>query len=51
VARDPVCSMNVDEEKAAATSVYKGATYYFCGKNCKEKFDKDPEKFVTKEKE
>jgi YHS domain-containing protein len=48
--KDPVCGMIVDEKKAAATSVYKGATYYFCAKGCKEKFDKDPEKFVTKGK-
>jgi len=51
VAKDLVCNMNVDEKKAAATSVYKGLTYYFCAKGCKDKFDKDPEKFVTKEKE
>ena len=49
MAKDPVCSMNVDEKKAAATSVYKGITYYFCAKGCKDKFDKDPEKFITKE--
>jgi YHS domain-containing protein len=49
MAKDPVCNMNVDEKKAAATSSYKGKTYYFCAKLCKEKFDKDPEKFVQKE--
>lgn len=51
MAKDPVCNMMVDEQKAAATSVYKGTTYYFCAKICKEKFDKDPEKFVAKEKQ
>jgi len=51
MAKDPVCNMNVDEKKAAATSAYKGKTYYFCAKGCKEKFDKEPEKFITKEKE
>jgi YHS domain-containing protein len=50
VAKDPVCNMSVDEKKAAATSVYKGKTYYFCAKVCKEKFDKEPEKFAGKEK-
>jgi YHS domain-containing protein len=50
VAKDPVCSMKVDEKKTAATSVYKGETYYFCAKMCKEKFDKDPEKYVNKGK-
>ena len=48
LAKDPVCNMNVDEKKAAATSVYKGKTYYFCAKGCKEKFDKEPEKIVGK---
>lgn len=32
MAKDPVCKMTVDEKKAAATSIYKGKTYYFCGK-------------------
>ena len=50
MAKDPVCNMTVDEQKAAATSSYKGMTYYFCAKICKEKFDKDPEKFIGKEK-
>ena len=48
LAKDPVCNMNVDEKKAAATSVYKGETYYFCAKGCKEKFDREPGKFVEK---
>jgi len=51
MAKDPVCNMSVDEKKAAATSVHKGETYYFCAKGCKEKFDREPEKFVGKEKE
>ena len=50
MAKDPVCNMNVNEAKAAATSVYKGVTYYFCAKGCKEKFDKEPEKFINKDK-
>ena len=50
MAKDPVCNMTVDEKKAAGTSIYKGTTYYFCAKICKEKFDKDPEKFMPKEK-
>jgi Cu+-exporting ATPase len=50
VAKDPVCNMSVDEKKAAATSIYKGTTYFFCSRGCKEKFDKEPEKFLAKEK-
>ena len=35
--KDPVCNMQVDEQKAAAMSTYNGQTYYFCAKVCKEK--------------
>ena len=48
---DPVCGMEVDEARANATgktSVYRGKTYYFCAEECKEQFDKDPGRFVTK---
>lgn len=46
MAKDPVCNMEVDEKKAAATSIYKGKTYYFCAKGCKVSFDKNPEKYL-----
>jgi YHS domain-containing protein len=46
MAKDPVCGMDVYEKKAAATSIYQGATYYFCAKGCKVVFDKDPAKFI-----
>ncbi len=45
-AKDPVCGMRVDQEKTAATSVYKGNTYYFCNPGCKAHFAKDPEKLL-----
>ena len=48
MAKDPVCGMEVDEKKAAATSVYKGVTYYFCAVACKSTFNKDPEKYLSK---
>jgi len=43
---DPVCGMTIEEKDAVGTSEYKGTTYYFCAKPCKEKFDKEPEKYV-----
>jgi YHS domain-containing protein len=43
---DPVCGMEVDEKTAAATSEYKGKTYYFCAPGCKTAFDKEPEKYL-----
>jgi YHS domain-containing protein len=47
MAIDPVCGMEVDEKSAAATSEYKGKTYYFCAPGCKSAFDKDPEKYLA----
>ena len=45
-ARDPVCGMTVDPEKAAGKSTYQGKTYYFCSKGCVAKFEADPEKYL-----
>lgn len=30
MAKDPVCGMEVEEKKAAGTSMYQGKIYYFC---------------------
>jgi YHS domain-containing protein len=46
MAIDPVCGMQVDEKSAAATSEYKGKTYYFCAPGCKAAFDRDPERYL-----
>lgn len=43
--KDPVCGMNVDETKAAATAVHGGKTYYFCSSGCKATFDKAPQTY------
>jgi len=42
---DPRCGMPVDPAKAAASGnslAYRGATYYFCSRKCKEAFQNDP---------
>jgi Cu+-exporting ATPase len=44
--KDPVCGMKVTGETAAAKSIYKGKTYYFCSTFCKQMFDREPEKYV-----
>ena len=49
MATDPVCMMTVGEEKAVEKAEYKGKTYYFCGKGCKDRFEKDPEKYLQGE--
>ncbi|MFO8052635.1 MAG: copper-translocating P-type ATPase [Candidatus Omnitrophota bacterium] len=36
-AKDPVCGMNVDKDKAEKLEK-NGKTYYFCSKNCKKSF-------------
>ena len=46
MATDPVCKMQVDENKAAGKSEYNGKTYYFCAAVCKRKFDEAPEKYL-----
>ncbi len=49
MAKDLVCGMEVKEEEAAGFSLYKGKKYYFCSKNCKEKFDENPEEYIKSE--
>jgi Cu+-exporting ATPase len=44
--RDVVCNMQVDPNKAAATTEYNGKTYYFCAIGCKKKFDANPTQYV-----
>jgi Cu+-exporting ATPase len=43
---DPVCGMTVSPAKAAGHHEHEGATYYFCGKGCLERFRADPEKYL-----
>ena len=49
MAIDPVCQMEVDEKNAPATSEYQGKTFYFCAVGCKKAFDKEPEKYLSKD--
>jgi YHS domain-containing protein len=48
MAVDPICKMEVDEEKAKYVSEYKGKKYYFCAPACKTEFDKNPEEYAEK---
>ena len=45
---DPVCGMKVDPAKAAYKYIYNGTPYFFCCKHCLEKFEKDPERYLSK---
>lgn len=46
-AKDPVCGMQVDTEKAAAKSEYQGQTYYFCCEGCRKRFEADPARYLA----
>jgi Cu+-exporting ATPase len=51
MALDLVCGMDVQEERARGVSEYKGQRYYFCSRMCKQKFDADPEKYLSGHRE
>ncbi|MFQ5998618.1 MAG: YHS domain-containing protein [Candidatus Bathyarchaeia archaeon] len=46
--RDPVCGMDVDENKSQFKSEHQGQTYHFCADQCKQKFERYPDKFAKK---
>jgi len=48
VERDPVCGMNVDATKPAATANHEGKTYHFCCQGCADKFTADPKRYIAK---
>lgn len=41
--KDAVC------QEAAAKSEYHGQTYHFCSKNCKQRFDRDPQRYLGRQ--
>jgi len=43
---DVVCKMEIDEKTARWKSEHDGKTYYFCSPICKQKFDRNPEKYI-----
>lgn len=48
--KDPVCAMEIDEQTTVWSSVHKEKSYYFCSRGCKDKFDKEPDKFLSSKK-
>ncbi|MFZ5907457.1 MAG: heavy metal translocating P-type ATPase [Nitrospirota bacterium] len=47
--KDPVCGMDVDQDKTGLKYKYEGKQYFFCSRNCLEKFRKNPEKILQGE--
>lgn len=46
LARDPVCGMSVDMDKAKWRGEHAGETYYFCAERCRDRFLADPQRFL-----
>lgn len=44
--RDPVCGMQVEEQKAAGQTEHQGQKYYFCSQDCQEKFEQNPRQYA-----
>ena len=47
LARDPVCGMRVDPQKARHRSEHKGVPYYFCSERCRVRFEAEPDKYLA----
>lgn len=45
--RDLVCGMEFDGDSASSILAYYDKIYYFCSLGCKEKFGREPEKYVN----
>jgi YHS domain-containing protein len=44
--RDVVCGMELDPDSAPAETEYNGEIYYFCSEECKQDFEKSPERYT-----
>lgn len=44
---DPVCGMTVDLSKAKPSLEHAGESYHFCSQGCRDKFDADPEFYIS----
>ncbi len=45
---DPVCAMVISPARARATAVHGETTYYFCSPNCRDSFERDPDRYLAK---
>jgi P-type Cu+ transporter len=44
---DPVCGMTVDPAKSTRTIDHQGEIFHFCSDPCRQKFQADPERYLT----
>ena len=45
---DPVCGMNVDPKQGYG-KMHDGKLHRFCSRNCLDRFDAEPDKFLQKQ--
>jgi YHS domain-containing protein len=48
--KDPVCGMQVDTARTAASDTYQGGTYYFCSTACADAFRAAPDRYTDRER-
>jgi Cu+-exporting ATPase len=48
-AKDPVCGMTVDPQRAQHRAIHSGIDYFFCSSGCRTKFEADPARYLTAE--
>ena len=49
LAHDPVCGMDVEIARAAASTDFEARTYYFCSLQCKEDFERQPQRYTSQD--
>ena len=47
--KDLVCGMEIEKDSAQGPVEHMGNPFYFCSAGCKEKFENEPMKYMTKE--
>ena len=47
--RNPVCGMEVSDADSVFACEFNGSQYYFCSRNCRERFEAAPEKYLNSE--
>jgi Cu+-exporting ATPase len=47
MATDPVCGMQVDEDRFAEKAEHGGNTYYFCSRGCAVRFRSNPDRYLS----
>ena len=50
IAKDPVCGMSVASD-SGFPRVYDGDEYWFCSRECRARFEQNPDRYIDEEEE